>query len=589
MQAVNSQLTNFIGTSNIQYSIPIFQRPYSWECDDVIKLLEDIIAVSRDDKRPCHFIGSVIYLSETQFASKIKLCSVIDGQQRLTTLSLILLALCNYSRTYYSAEKYKEADTGYNQICESYIINKFEKGDLRYKLKLSGDDFTSYKKIIEIENSKENSRKETIEIADRLKTNRVYSNFIFICNYLSKNKTDPQQVINGIRKILLVDIPLVPEDNAQLVFETVNSTGKPLTEAQKIKNYILMTVPTDDQDELFYECWHPMEQGLTANDFDEFFRYYMTVKLEKQVSKQYYEVFKGYAKKCGINTLNIVKEIKRYFDHYIRWKNAEKSNNTIDRIIANIKSTKQYKVTPVILKVLNDLHDGKCTSSQAQNVLKIIESYWMRRIICGFPSNTAGTVCFNMLRNTGNTNYVDDFIQGIYELTWAQRMPDDNDVKLKLYEVDIYGKGFERILLDRMEAHENKDYIHSSNHSIEHIMPQTIQSHEDLYNRKDLSDTQKEKLDWATDLGENWQQIHKKYCNTIGNLTLSGFNSEYKNYRFMYKKEMKNGYKESPIRLTSKTVAKKEKWNEEEIKERSDEMAKIICDIWRYPRKSSKI
>ena len=202
------------------------------------------------------------------------------------------------------------------------------------------------------------------------------------------------------------------------------------------------------------------------------------------------------------------------------------------------------------------------------------------------PSNTAGVVCFTMLKNLGKTQYVDDFIQSIYDLTWAQRMPKDDEMKNKLYEVAIYGKDFARRLLDRMEAHENKDYSHSSNHSIEHVMPQTVQSHDALYARNDLTDAQKEKIDWAIDLGDDWQQIHQKYLNTIGNLSLTGFNAEYQNYRFKYKKEMKDGYRESPIRLTSKTIAKKDKWGEYEIRERSDKMCEIICDIWKYPQKS---
>ena len=589
MQAINSALTKFIGASDNQYCIPIFQRPYSWELNDVSKLLEDIIAVSEDTDRPCHFIGSVIYLPQSQFASQIKPCSVIDGQQRLTTLSLIFLALAHYSRDFYESSVYKESETRYEQISELYLLNKFGKGDLRYRIKLCGDDFTAYKKLFEIEEMEEKSddTREEVIINDKIKANRVYTNYTFICKMLKNQKKNPQSIIEGIRKLLLVDIPLNVEDNAQLVFETVNSTGRPLTEAQKIKNYILMTVKPEKQEELYQDCWLPMEKGLKSFEFDDFFRYYMTVKLEKQIPKKYYDDFKEYAKTSKSSTIIIVQEIKRYYDYYIRWKNAEQSKNDVDTLIANIKATGQYKVTPVILKVLNDMNDGLCTTCQAKNVLKVIETYWMRRMICGFPSNTAGTVCFNMLKNTGKVNYVDDFIQGIYELTWAQRMPDDDTVKSKLHEVEIYGKGFERILLDRMESHENKDYIHSSNHSIEHVMPQTISSHDELYARNDLSDIQKEKLDWALDLGEKWQQIHQKYCNTIGNLTLTGFNSEYKNYRFIYKKEMKNGYSESPIRLTLKTIANKEKWGEIEILERSDEMAKIICDIWKYPKKTN--
>ena len=581
MQATNSQLTDFIGAAK-QYCIPIFQRPYSWGKNDVKKLFEDILSIADDKKRPCHFIGSVIYLPTTPFVSQITRCYIIDGQQRLTTLSLTLLALADYSREYYSDSDYKESSTRYEQISELYLINKFGKGELKYKLKLSGDDFQAYKKLIEIQEKKESST-ETVTVPVNLKNCLVFRNFDDICRLLKRRRINPEKVIEGIGKLLLVDIPLNPDDNAQLVFETVNSTGKPLTEAQKIKNFILMTVPLDKQDELYEECWHPMEKNLSETEFDTFFRYYMTVKLKAQINNSYYDSFKEYVTDCGSDTMTIVQEIKRFHEHYLRWKNAEKSDNVIDVCISQIKSTEQNKVTPVILKVLDDIKNKRCSFEDAKKVLTVIESYWMRRAICALPTNTAGAVCFTMLKNLGKPHYYQDFIKAIHNLTMAQRIPKDDEMKKTLYEVSIYGKSFARKLLDRMEAHENKEYSHSSNHSIEHIMPQTIQSHEELYARTDLTDSQKERIDWAIDLGENWQEIHEKYLNTIGNLTLTGFNPEYQNFRFQNKKEMKNGYKESTIRLTSLTLANLEKWGEEEIRNRSEIMSEIICDIWKYP------
>ena len=311
----------------------------------------------------------------------------------------------------------------------------------------------------------------------------------------------------------------------------------------------------------------------------------MTVKLKRQVSSKYYDEFKNFVRMSTVSTKSIVEEIKRYYDHYVRWKNADNSTNPIDVIISSIKKTGQNKVTPVILQVLDDLKNAKCTVEQAKKILTVIEAYWWRRMICGLPSNTAGAVCFTMQKNLGKANYADDFIKCIFNLTWAQRMPDDTELKSLLHEATIYGKGFDRLLLDKMEMHENKDYAHSSNHSIEHVMPQTVFSHDVLYARTDLSDEKKEKLDWATDLGNDWEQIHNKYLNTIGNLTLTGFNSEYQNYRFSYKKNMTDGYSQSPIRLTSKSIAVKEKWGADEIIERADKLAEIIADIWKYPAK----
>lgn len=576
MQATNSQLTDFIGATK-QYSIPIFQRPYSWEQSDCLKLLADVIAVAKDEKRPCHFIGSVIYLPKSQFASAINECAVIDGQQRLTTLSLLLLALSDYAKTYYpTQEEYDESETNIDQIKEMYLINKFGKGDLKYKLKLQGTDFRVYKQLLI-------DRK----LPDGVRESRVHSNYLAMLRELNNNKEhlDPEIILSGIRKLLLVDIPLNPEDNAQLVFETVNSTGRPLTEAEKIKNFILMTVAPDEQDELYHDCWAPMETSLSRNEFDTFFRYYLTIKLRKQINNKYYSEFKEYVSKSSLSTKDVVKEVKRYFDYFQRWKASQLHNTPIDNAISGIKESQQDKVTPLVLEVLHDFYEKKCSAEEAEAVLRIVESYWMRRRICGLPSNTAGAVCFSMLKGLGQDHYVDRFISCIRSLTWAQRMPTDGEMKNLLHTTPIYKKSFARFLLDKLEAHENKDYTHSEHHSIEHIMPQTIHSHDELYARTDISTEMKEKLDWAVDLGDDWEKTHTTYLNTLGNLTLTGFNAEYQNYRFTYKKTMQDGYDSSPIRITRSTLASVSSWGEQEIITRSDMLAEIIADIWKYPVK----
>ena len=287
MKAVHSPLVDFIG-ANKQYCIPIFQRRYSWDKDDCIKLLNDIVSIAKDNERPCHFIGSVIYLPLSQFVSAITECHIIDGQQRLTTLSLLLLALSDYSKGYYtSEEEYNNSDTRFEMISNMYLVNQYAKGDQRYKLKLYGNDFLVYKSLVSDEERK---------MPEGIKSNRVYSNYIILLNELKKLKEDPNIILTGIRKLLLVDIPLDYNDNAQLVFETVNSTGKILTEAEKIKNYILMTVAPEDQESLYRNYWEPMESQLSSGEFNTFFIYYLVTKLKKQIPNAYYEVFKAFVK-----------------------------------------------------------------------------------------------------------------------------------------------------------------------------------------------------------------------------------------------------------------------------------------------------
>jgi len=564
VKAIDTFLTKFIG-SEAQYYVPIYQRKYSWKRDQCLKLLEDIVKVAKDSTRPCHFIGSVIYLAkdDSQHAAAIKEYLVIDGQQRLTTLSLLLLALGDYTKEKLVGEEYDKSPCGLEKILRKYLINEDEDDDLRYKVRLNAEDFLSYKKLL-------NHRKKPEDI----KYSRIFENYTLILNQMRKQAIDPQLIFNGIKKLALVDICLVPNDNAQLVFETVNSTGLPLSIPDKIRNFILMTVSPTKQEELYNDYWHPIELEFNLDrsngKFNEFFSYFMTAALKKKISSDYYDDFKDYYYANNSDGAEgVLKTIRRYSRHYSRFLNA-KASYGIDDALCRIRETNQLLIVPAVLKILDDLDQGKVETADALRVLRIIEAYWMRRIICNLPSNTAGTVCLSMLNNLDEQRYVEKFVECIQNLTWAQRMPKNDELIVALHTVPIYGRSIDRYLLDRLEEHENKDYVHNSKFTIEHIMPQTINN---------PAKTPKE--DWVADLGEAWEQIHTMYLNTLGNLTLSGYNSEYQNYRFTEKRDMENGYKDTPIRI-SETLKHLTAWNEEEICKRSDFLAAIIIDIWKY-------
>lgn len=566
MKAVDTQLTKFIG-SELQYYVPLYQRKYSWKREQCEKLFDDIVKVAGDAGRPCHFIGSVIYLARdgAQHASAVKEYLVIDGQQRLTTLSLLLLALGDYTKEKLVGEEYDKSPTALEKILRKYLVNEDETGDLYYKIRLNAEDFLAYKKLFGSRNK-----------PDDIKYSRIFENYNTIIGLMRNRGIAPQTIFEGIKKLALVDICLVPEDNAQLVFETVNSTGLPLSTPDKIRNFLLMTIPPSKQDALYDDYWHPMEKEFelekSTNRFNEFFSYFMIVVLKKRVSSEYYEDFKDYYyAHISEGTIEIVKTIRRYSKHYARFLKAEASRG-IDDVLYRIKRTKQLLIVPAVLKILDDLECGIISQTDAMSILKIIESYWMRRILCKLPPNTAGTVCLVMLKNLGGVNYVNNFIKCIHGLTWAQRMPNNNEVMETLHTIPIYhNQNICRYLLDCLEEHENKDYVHDDRFSIEHIMPQTIHN-----------PAKSDREDWVSDLGTEWEKIHNTYLHTLGNLTLSGYNSEYQNYRFEEKKKMKNGYNETPIRISA-SLKDVTSWNEKTICERSDALAKIIVDIWRYP------
>ena len=565
MKAVHNEFTKLLA-AEAQFCVPIYQRKYSWKKKNCVKLLSDIIQASKDTKRPCHFIGSVIYMAsdDSQHASALKEYLVIDGQQRLTTLSILLLALSDYTkRKIPDAVEYGKAVTHYDKISRRYLINEYETGDMYYKVRLNEEDFYAYKKLI-------NKR----EKPDDIKNSKIFENYSILYKAMVESKESPQVIFDGIKKLMLVDICLVPEDNAQLVFETVNSTGLPLSTADKIRNFLLMTVEPSKQTQLYTDYWHPMEKDLgmesgNTNEFENFFNYYMTAVMKKQLVGDYYEQFKDYyTDNVSVGTETIVRQIRQYSKFYKRWKEA--TTGRIDGVLAKVRKTGQFKITPAVLTILASLEENDLTEDDAIAILTMIESYWMRRTMCALPTNTAGPVCLTMLKSL---DAPDTFRTAIENLTWAQRMPKDDEVINTLKTLKIYSLSSPRTktILDTLENNKRKEYIPTKEYTIEHIMPQT------------LSDN------WKTNLGTDYETVHNTYLHTLGNLTLTGYNSEYQNKCFIEKMEYtdkdgnKIGYRHTPIKissyLTNQTV-----WGKDQILARTERLANELIQIWKYPK-----
>ena len=510
MKAIDTELTKFLG-AEAQYYVPIYQRKYSWKKDNCLKLIDDILKVAKDNERPCHFIGSVIYLAkqDAMHASAVKEYLVIDGQQRLTTISIVLLALGDYTRAKIVDDAdYNKATTSLEKLSRRYLTNEDETGDTYYKVRLNEEDFYAWMKLLE------NRTKP-----DDIKRSKIFENYGIIYKALCDSNVEPQLVYDGIKKLRLVDICLVPEDNAQLVFETS--------------------------------------------------------VLQRQLVGDYYDVFKNYYyENKAAGTEGIVKQIHQYSKYYTEWNTASDKGTRIQRALFKVRKTGQFKITPAILKLLSDRNDGLIVDDDVVEILTIMESYWMRRAICALPTNTAGPVCISMLKSLNATNQLKSFKANLFSLTWAQRMPSDTEIKDTLKTLKIYSLSSSRTktILDKLENNRRKEYVPTSEYTIEHIMPQT------------LSD------DWKSDLGADANRIHETYVHTIGNLTLTGYNSEYQNKRFSDKVDCTDkagnaiGYRHTPIKISSylTTVSK---WGEDEILARAEMLSDELITIWKYPKK----
>ena len=482
----------------------------------------------------------------------------------------MLLALGDYTRAKIVDDvDYNKATTSLEKLSRRYLTNEDETGDTYYKVRLNEEDFYAWMKLLE------NRTKP-----DDIKRSKIFENYGIIYKALCDSNVEPQLVYDGIKKLRLVDICLVPEDNAQLVFETVNSTGLPLSTADKIRNFLLMTVEPSKQTKLYLEYWHPMEKALgmesgESSQFESFFNYYMTSVLQRQLVGDYYDVFKNYYyENKAAGTEGIVKQIHQYSKYYTEWNTASDKGTRIQRALFKVRKTGQFKITPAILKLLSDRNDGLIVDDDVVEILTIMESYWMRRAICALPTNTAGPVCISMLKSLNATNQLKSFKANLFSLTWAQRMPSDTEIKDTLKTLKIYSLSSSRTktILDKLENNRRKEYVPTSEYTIEHIMPQT------------LSD------DWKSDLGADANRIHETYVHTIGNLTLTGYNSEYQNKRFSDKVDCTDkagnaiGYRHTPIKISSylTTVSK---WGEDEILARAEMLSDELITIWKYPKK----
>ena len=481
---------------------------------------------------------------------------IIDGQQRMTTLTLLLLALRDYAIK-------NPSDTAINarRIDNMLLKNEYESGDERYKLLLTETDRDILISLVEEKPIAEGTRSRLIE------------NYKFFTGKLANKEIQPSEVYQSIGKLQIVNITLDRTvDDAQAIFESLNSTGKELSESDLIRNYILMGLEPSEQTYVYEHFWRPMEQLFVYETqgtvMDAFFRHYLTMKLS-HIPKQgrVYEEFKPYHLNCEFRTIKELcqdlLDYAKYYTNIVFKRNADPDLKKLYEDIIELRMEVSY---PFLLKIHHDCNKEIIKSDELKEILKLCISYVLRRAICAIPTNSMNKT-FATLKN-----YVklDDYLNSVKAFFVMQgtykEFPDNDKFKGAFMSRDIYTMRVRNYILSRLENFENKAPIIIENYTIEHIMPQN----------KNLSSA------WQADLGTGWQEVQKKYLHTIGNLTLTAYNSEMSDRSFMEKMNMPGGFKESALRLNRYVVSLNE-WNEQHIQERAKELAKKAESIWPYP------
>jgi len=552
MEAKETNFLRFLNSPK-QLVIPIYQRTYSWKEKECRQLWKDIIRAGKDDDINGHFVGSVVYVEKGLYqVSTLPKLLVIDGQQRLTTLSLLMAALCKYMK-----DNNIQSDINPDRLFSYYLVNDREEGEDKYKLILTKSDKEALFKVLD-------QRDLTDEDSLRIK-----ENYDFFIEEISK--ANLEEVYKGISKLIIIDVSLDREkDNPQLIFESLNSTGLELTQADLIRNYILMGLEKSEQEDLYNNFWFQMEKVFRksgySDEFDYFVRSYLTMK-EGKIPKirEIYEAFKVYSKK--FNTVReIVEELFKFSKYYANFSLEKEPDNEIREAFNDINELKVDVSYPFILKVYEDYDHEKITKEIFVKILRLIESYVFRRAICGVPTNSLNKTFSTLYKKVNQNDYLDS-IKATLMLQDSYRIyPIDEDFIKALQVKDIYNFRNRNYLLSKLENYDNKEIVDIEACTIEHIMPQN----------PNLS------KQWIQDLGEQWKEVQKTYLHKLGNLTLTGYNSEMSDKSFIEKRDMEKGFKDSRIKL-NKSIANLSTWNEQEIKSRGEELAKIAMKVWIYP------
>lgn len=547
---INSILNGFK-----QFIIPVYQRTYSWESEQCERLWNDIVEMQHGN-RVGHFVGSIVNIAEQAMPTGVQKYMIIDGQQRMTTLSILLIALRDYGFNH--PEDTSINPNGINGMC---IQNDYGQGDEKYKLLLTQTDRDILIKLIER------------SPLDGVGFSRILETYNFFIEKIEKQELTLQQIQEGVAKLQIVNITLDRVvDDAQLIFESLNSTGMDLSQSDLIRNYILMGLDPNTQSNIYKHYWLPMEKLFNYEKqsalMDQFFRDYLTYK-GGRIPKfgKIYEEFKSYHKNKFVGAVQeFCKDIYINAKYYTNIYYAKSGEKELDLIFKDIAELKMEVSFPFLLKVYSDFDKGSITKEQFCDVLKYCESYVFRRSICGIPTNSLNKTFMMITKEIKENNYVNSIKAYFILLDSYKVFPNNEEFKNDFEKKDIYNMRIRNYILSKLENYNNKAPINIENFTIEHIMPQN----------------KNPKQEWKDALGENWGEVQKMYLHTLGNLTLTAYNSEMSDEPFLKKLNMSGGFKESALRINS-FVVNQVTWNEDLIKERATFLAEKALKIWDYP------
>jgi uncharacterized protein with ParB-like and HNH nuclease domain len=541
MQAKETKLQDIIeGTK--QYVIPLFQRTYSWTNKEWEVLWKDLVELCEMENPRTHFIGSIVNMPTVSVPEGVAKYLLIDGQQRLTTIFVLLTLLRNKARENQNA---RFAD----EINNTLLVNQYKDGIDHFKLMPTQVDRITYQNLI---NGTVNEEE-----------NQLTRAYTFFEKKLRQVELEPEKlkkIITGYFSV--VSIVLDTDDNPYLVFESLNAKGRPLTQADLIRNYFFMRIHVDKQEDVYKSYWLPMQSALN-DDLTEFIRHYLMK--DGNIIKQG-DVY--YALKESVSTTNAIdylKELKKYSGYYQKLKYPEFETETdLQQMFRRLNRIEVTTAYPLLLNFYSNYAEGKIDKTGFVTILKTLENYLIRRFVCNIATNQLNKI-FPTVYPSIQAKHSENIIEGFKTILQSKGYPKDNEFFLRFRETKFYGGGDRviktKLILETIERNFNhKEVVPFDNLSVEHVMPQTLSEW------------------WQEHLGNEWDETHELYLHTIGNLTLTAYNTELSNDDFLTKKRTLN---ESHLEI-NKYFYEIPHWTRTEIETRAESLAKKALEIWNY-------
>lgn len=565
MKGEAQPLIKYFDGSDKRFIIPLYQRNYDWKEENCEQLFQDLMKLHNSDRKS-HFFGSIVssVLSGTEDRF------IIDGQQRITTVSLLLIAMVNAKK-----EGLIEATDAklVEKIFKRYLVDEYQEDERKVKLKPIKKDMQAFDALL-------------YKPKDQyIKESNVTRNYDFFYDKITRAGLMLDELFETIKKLEVINIRLDEDDDPQLIFESLNSTGLDLSEADKIRNYLLMSLAPVEQDNLYTRFWNPIEE-FTKYEPSSFVRDYLTMKQGKigRIDKIYF-IFKEYAETANIDRATLLEDMYHYAKIYNHVDTAKVGTDKLNRKLNQLRTLDSTIAYPFFMAFFDYASKVELAETEIYQVLDVIEAYWARRIICNLPSNVLNKVFATLHRDVLNyvdkssgystNSYIDVLTYVLLKKGGSSVFPSDDEVKgdfktRQVYKMPVNSRMF---ILERMENQDNNERhdvvkeLTEKNITIEHIMPQTLSSK------------------WKATLGDDWERIHEQYLHTMANLTLTGYNSQYSNLTFIEKKNMQKGFKDSAFRLNN-FVKLCEQWTETELKARQKELQNVFMRLWPMPTTS---